>query len=87
MVVLLKLKQRLVRSNLNKPDSYRGATETEQTVAYHKLLWSGLGIYLCWGKRQNKQSLRSLSLSFFCRIKQNPPTQSTSKINTTLLWL
>lgn len=86
MVALLELKQ-LVGSNLNKPDSYSGAAETEQTVAYRRLLQTGLGIYLCWGKRQNKQSLCSPSLSFFCRIKQKPPTQSASKRNTILLWL
>jgi len=51
----------LVWSNLNKADSYSGATETEQTVAYRRLLQSGLGIYPCWAKRQNKQSLCSPS--------------------------
>lgn len=79
MVVLLKLKRWLVWSYLNKLDSYSGATETEQIVAYHKLFQFGLGIYLCWGKIQNKQSFSSPSLSFFCRMKQKPPTQSTSR--------
>lgn len=55
MVVLLKLKQWLVWSNLNKPDSYSGITETEQTVAYHKLL-SPVCILTCAGGKGKTSS-------------------------------